>query len=318
MSQNVLVMGGSYFIGRKIVDVLVNNGYQVTVLNRGTKQVENAEQIICNRDNLSEMTEMLKDRKFDVIIDVSGVNKNQMEILCGSLDFTDTKKFVFISSSAVYDIENLTIPFKESDNLAPNKYWFDYGVNKIKAEKYLKKFFSDKSTKLIMLRPPYMYGENNYAQRESFIFNRITKDLPVILPSSNPKLQFLYTTDLANIIVTLLNKSGEDVEIYNVGNRSAVTSKEWVESCGKAMGKTPEIIMYDYHNDGYYIRDFFPFPDYDNVLNVESINKTIKINETPFLDGLKESYKWYLENRNNIIFKPNVEENCKKIVESIE
>lgn len=317
MSQNVLVMGGSYFIGRKIVDILIENNYNVTVLNRGTHTVQNTTQIICNRDNIAEMSKALQDKSFDYVIDVSGVNKNQIQTLCSCLKMADIKKFVFISSSAVYDIDNLIIPFKEKDSLATNNHWFDYGTNKIKAESYLTDFFADKPTQLIMLRPPYMYGENNYAQRESFIFNRLSNNLPVILPSSNPKLQFLYTTDLANIVISLLDNESQKVAIYNVGNKQPVTSMEWVEYCGSVLNKKPEIIMYDYKKDGYYIRDFFPFPDYDNVLDVSKINASITLNETLFVDGLKESYKWYIENKDNICFKPHIEENCNKIFNSL-
>lgn len=317
MSQNVLVMGGSYFIGKKIVDILVQNNYNVTVLNRGTHTVENTTQIICNRDNILEMSNALQNKSFDYVIDVSGVNKNQMQILCSCLNTNNIKKFVFISSSAVYNIDNLTIPFKESDSIATNNYWFEYGTNKIEAESYLSEFFADKPTQLIMLRPPYMYGENNYAQRESFIFNRILNNLPVILPNSNPKLQFLYTTDLANIIISLLDKETQKLAIYNVGNKQAVTSREWVEYCASILNKKTEIVMYDYKKDNYYIRDFFPFPDYDNVLDVSNINTSIIFNETSFIDGLKESYKWYVKNKDNICFKPHVEKNCEKIFNSL-
>lgn len=314
MLNNVLVLGGSYFIGRKIVDVLVNNNYTVTVLNRGSKPVENAQQIKCDRDNAVDMKLALKDRFYDIVIDVSGTNKKQMEILVDSLDFQKTKKFIFISSSAVYDVDKLKAPFCENDNLERNSHWTDYGYNKIEAEQYLSQKFANTDAQLTFLRPPYMYGENNYAQRESFIFNRITNNLPVILPANNPKLQFLYTTDLANIIVELLKTDTGNISIYNLGNKQPVTAKEWVEECGRAMGKIPKIIMYDYEKDGYYIRDFFPFPNYDNVLDVQEINNKISICETPFVTGLQESYKWYLQNKNNIPFKEFVEENCSKIV----
>ena len=39
MKKRVLVMGGSYFIGRRVVEVLVENNYEVYTLNRGTNNV---------------------------------------------------------------------------------------------------------------------------------------------------------------------------------------------------------------------------------------------------------------------------------------
>ena len=37
MADKVLVLGGSYFVGRKLVEFLAGHGYAVTVLNRGTR-----------------------------------------------------------------------------------------------------------------------------------------------------------------------------------------------------------------------------------------------------------------------------------------
>ena len=39
MAEKVLVLGGSYFVGKKIVEYLAEKEYEVTVLNRGTKPV---------------------------------------------------------------------------------------------------------------------------------------------------------------------------------------------------------------------------------------------------------------------------------------
>lgn len=46
MGEKVLILGGSYFVGRKIAIVLSENGYTVSVLNRDTKP--------CPADNREE------------------------------------------------------------------------------------------------------------------------------------------------------------------------------------------------------------------------------------------------------------------------
>lgn len=313
MQNKVLVMGGSYFIGKKIVDIL-SKDYDITILNRGTKETpENINSIVCDRNDFSSMQQALKNTYFDFVVDVSGTNAEQMKILCESLDLSKLKSFVFISSSAVYDVENLDIPFSEDDNLAENKYWTDYGTNKINAEKYLNSIFKNTDTNLFILRPPYVYGENNYAQRESFIFEHLLTNRPIIVPSETTQLQFIYTTDLANIITTLLISDIKGTNIYNVGNKKSVTVKEWIASCAKAVGCDYRIIPFDYNKHGFVERDFFPFFDYDNVLDVTKINK-IYNTETPFVDGLKVAFENFKENRKNIVFKPFVTENEKKIL----
>lgn len=312
----VLLMGGTYFIGRKIAGVLLDEGYDVTVLNRGTKSSDSrAGVIICDRNNPEEMKKALAGRKFDIVVDVSGVNALQMQILYGALDKNALTDFIFISSSSVYDVDNLTVPFRVGDALGRN-IWGDYGTDKIKAEEYLCREFSNGNTRLTVLRPPYVYGENNYAQRESFIFNHVINDRPVIIPSSNPVLQFIYTGDLAHTISALISLKKSGINIYNVGNKKSVTSREWVNACADVTGKKAQIIEYDYKKDNRFIRDFFPFYDYDNVLDTVPIH-CIYNKETDFRQGLEKAYKWFLENRQNIMFKQNVTDNESAILNTL-
>ncbi|MBU5425565.1 NAD-dependent epimerase/dehydratase family protein [Tissierella pigra] len=307
MKKKVLIMGGSYFIGKKIVDVFCENKYDVFTLNRGTKvkDLDNVHNLICDRNDMKQMENILSQYKFNIVIDVSGLNKEQGEILYKSLNKQELESFIFISSSAVYDVDILEFPFKESDLLKENTYWTSYGKNKIEAEDYYIENFRDSSIDLIILRPPYVYGENNYAQRESFIFDHICKDRPIIIPNPNTYLQFIYTTDLANIIIELLKAKKEKVSIFNVGNKKPVTIKEWIEYCAEVVGKEAKIIEYDYKSKGRKERDFFPFYDYSNVLDVDKINY-IYSEETDFIMGLKNSYNWYLTNKDSISFKEDI------------
>lgn len=315
MADKVLILGGSYFVGRKLVEFLAEHGYAVTVLNRGTKplSIEGVQQICCDRNDGEGMKTALAGKEFDFVIDVSWQDVSWVEKLCAALDFGKVKKLVFISSSAVYDAEHLQIPFKETDTLAENKYWTFYGKGKIDAERYYSEFLKDKKTELVMLRPPYIYGEYNYAQRESLIFRQLLENKPVVIPASNPKLQFIYTEDLAAITDTLLKQETGKESVFNVGNKAAVTSKEWVEACGKVAGKVPEILEVDYGALGRNVRDFYPFFDYDNVLDVSEINRVVE-RETEFEEGLKKSFAWFLENRDSIIFKANVDKNLYEMI----
>ncbi|MBP3617309.1 MAG: NAD-dependent epimerase/dehydratase family protein [Lachnospiraceae bacterium] len=315
MANTVLVLGGSYFVGRKLVEYLAAQGYAVTVLNRGTKSlsVKGVQQICCDRNDGEGMKAALAEKKFDYVIDVSWQDVSWVENLCNALSFDTVKKLVFISSSAVYDVEHLQIPFAEADALAENKYWTFYGKGKIDAENFYSEFLRNKKTELVILRPPYIYGEYNYAQRESLIFRQLMEGKPVVIPASNPKLQFIDTEDLAAITDCLLQTDTGKVAVFNVGNRDAVTSREWVETCAKVAGKVPEIMEIDYAELGRTVRDFYPFFDYDNVLEVSKINGIIS-RETDFEEGLKKSFAWFLENRDSIVFKANVDKNLYEII----
>jgi nucleoside-diphosphate-sugar epimerase len=316
MKKSVLVMGGSYFIGKKIVDELIEKRYSVYTLNRGTKPIHNSKihNIKCDRNDENEMKKVLYDIKFDIVIDVCGLNKKHVEILYNAINVGAVKKFVFISSSAVYDVEECNIPYLETDKLKENKYWTFYGQNKIEAESFLVDKFKNTSTNLIILRPPYVYGENNYAQRESFIFDHIYNNKPIIIPNKGEKkLQFIYAADLANIILKLLSIQLPSVTTFNVGNKNAVTIREWIYCCEEATNKKAIIVEYDYEKYKTNVRHFFPFFDYDNVLDVKKINEVYDV-ETDFIQGLKNCYLWYCENKDNIIFKEDIAKNEQAIL----
>lgn len=315
MNEKVLVLGGSYFVGRKIVEYLYYNDYDVTVLNRGTREVPvcGVKQILCDRNNLSAMKEALKDEEFNSIIDVSWQGLDWVKYACEAINFDTVKEFVFISSSAVYDIDVLEIPFKEEDSLGENKYWTFYGKGKIDAEEYYINFLRNKKTNLSIIRPPYIYGEYNYAQRESLIFRQIMEGMPVAIPNTNPQLQFIYTEDLAAVILYLIRNNCEKLCIFNVGNEQAVTSRDWVIACSEVVGMEPRIIEVNYKKLGKEVRDFYPFFDYDNVLDVTKI-KTLYHRETNFIEGLNRAFDWFQLNRENIVFKKNVDKTLYELI----
>ncbi|MCH4887113.1 NAD-dependent epimerase/dehydratase family protein [Acidaminobacter sp. JC074] len=309
--KRVLVMGGSYFIGKKIVDVFLKGNYDVTILNRGSKPCDHPEivNLISDRNDKTQMEETLKLKAFDYVVDVCGLNRNQMEVLCGALDMTNLKKFIFMSSSAVYDIDHLETPYHENDSLKENSVWTFYGRNKIEAEGYLEEYFKNTKTHFIAIRPPYVYGEENYAQRESFIFDHIENERPILVPNNGEsKIQLINSIDLAEIVIKLVSTETEENMRLNVGNKEAMNFLEWIASCEKVVGKKAKIIKFDYKSHNKKDRDFFPFFDYDNVLDTSQI-RVFYDKEVDFLDGLSACYDWYLKNQDMISFKASVKDN---------
>ena len=116
MTEKVLVLGGSYFVGKKIVEYLAEKEYEVTVLNRGTKPVsaKNISQLICDRNDAAAMKQVLAGKTFDYVIDVSWQDVSWVKHLCDALNYDPVKKLIFIRSSAVYDVEKLSVPLKEA------------------------------------------------------------------------------------------------------------------------------------------------------------------------------------------------------------
>lgn len=313
--RNVLILGGSYFIGRRITEQCLKEGWAVTLLNRGSRPWtgEPVTQLICDRDDAAAMKQALKGKAFEAVIDVSGLNRKQIEIVCGSLD-CPVPHWVFISSSAVYDVDRCALPIAETEPLGENPYWGQYGTDKIAAEAALISSCTKRGIALTILRPPYMYGEYNYVQRESFIFHHLTQNQPILIPASDNRVQFCYTGDLASVITTLLALPAQGIEIYNVGDKQGVSFSEWIQHCANVCGIQANIIPV--HDAKWKAKDYFPFRDYDNVLDVSKIHQIV-MEDTLFETGLAKAYQWYCENQHEILFKPKLTANEKQILSEL-
>lgn len=299
--KKMLVTGGTVFVSRYIAEYYAERDYEVYVLNRNTKeQPENVTLIEANRNNLGAK---LKNYHFDVVLDVTAYTKNDISSILDGLGAFE--EYIMISSSAVYP-ETGTQPFTEDGALAENKFWGQYGTDKIEAEREL----LSRVSKAYIIRPPYLYGPMNNVYREAFVFECALKDRAFWLPRDGEmRLQFFYVRDLCRLIEQILEQKPE-YHIFNVGNMETVSIREWVKLCYKVAGKTPKFVNV---HENIEQRKYFPFYDYEYYLDVKKQYELIG-EVTPLEEGLKESLKWYLANSDKVNTKPfisYIEENFK-------
>ena len=281
--KEILITGGTVFVSRSLAEYFVAKGEEVYVLNRNNHpQPEGVTLIEGDRYQLGDL---LKDKHFDVVIDVNAYTGEEMSLLLDALP--SIQEYVFISTSAVYP-EKLTQPFRETQKIGPNKYWTTYGTNKIAAEEILQA----RVPQAYILRPAYIYGPYNNAYREAFVFDCAKENRPFYLPNyGDMKLQFILMSDVCRLIDEIIETKPIE-KIYNVGNQQTVSIKEWVECCYEVVGAKLEIIeVPEMINQSQY----FPFPNYEYILDVE--NQTQVIGQTTDLKtGLQEAWKWYQKN----------------------
>lgn len=293
--MKILVTGGTTFVSKYVAEHFVKKNHEVYVLNRNSrKQIDGVSLINCDRTMLKNK---LKGKYFDVILDITAYNEYDIKTLLSSgVEFND---YIFISSSAVYPETNPQ-PFTEEQPCGKNSIWGDYGLNKLKAEKYLTSKFSP----AYILRPPYFYGIYENLYREAFVFDCAEKDRVFYLPKNEDmKLQFFNVCDLCRFIEIILNKHPEN-RIFNVGNKDTVTVREWVELCYKAVGKD---VKFKNVPESYEQRDYFCFYNYEYILDVTKQNELMP-DTLPLIQGLKREYNWYKNNRDSIYNrKPYIE-----------
>src|SRR2546423_14833797 len=98
--MRILVLGGTQFLGRHIVDVALGRGHELTLFNRGQTRPElfpGAERLRGDRDG---DLGALAGRDFDAVVDTSGYVPR---IVAGTIEaLGDVGPYTFISSISLY------------------------------------------------------------------------------------------------------------------------------------------------------------------------------------------------------------------------
>lgn len=292
--RTILVTGGTTFVSRYVAEYYVNQGDEVFVLNRNSKPQSHGVTLIeADRKNLGEA---LKGYKFDIVLDITAYTENDINSLLNALE--SFKDYIMISSSAVYPEYNPQ-PFTEETETGENKIWGIYGTDKIDAEKAL----LSRVPNAYILRPPYLYGPMNNVYREAFVFECALQKRKFFIPKNGDmNLQFFHINDLCRFIDIIIKEKPMQ-HIFNVGNKNTVTVKKWVELCYEAAGEKLNLVSVSKDIEQ---RKYFPFYDYEYYLDVSKQYELMP--ETKMLaQGLKESFEWYLENKDKVIQKPLIE-----------
>ena len=146
--MNILILGGSKFVGKNFVDYAsINSDYNIILANRGITKTPD---ITINRDNEKDCIN-LKNKEYDMVVDFSCYNLNQFKNTYQSLKFN---RYIFISTSAVEGI-----PFQ---NVSPDMYEMArYAYNKKECEDFIVNNIKNYS----IIRPCYIVGKYDYTNR---------------------------------------------------------------------------------------------------------------------------------------------------------
>jgi nucleoside-diphosphate-sugar epimerase len=175
--MKILILGGTLFIGKRFVELIQNKNYNITLANRG---VSGKVDIKIDRNN-TESCKNLNNSYFDIVVDFSGYNPEQLINVVSNIRFN---KYIFISTSGV-----AFLPFR---NVGPEDYEMAaYIFNKKKCEDYIIENISNYN----IIRPCYVVGEGDYTER-------FYKDGSKYFWKNGKELDFyIEVTDLNNIIL---------------------------------------------------------------------------------------------------------------------
>lgn len=301
--MKVLVTGGAGFIGSHIVDSLIDNGYEVCVvdnLSRGNKKNLNKDAKFYEKDiRDTDLVNVFEKEKPDYVIHMAAqINVNAsvkdpmddaMTNIIGSINVlescrkTGVKKVVYPASAAIFgEPEYLPVDEKHPLNMIS-----PYGVSKHTVEHYLSVYSKLYGLQYNVLRYANVYGPRQDSSGEGgvvaiFCDTLLRGESPYIFGDGEQTRDFVYVKDVvsANLLALKSNSNG----IYNVCTNTEITVNDLFECIGKVIN--PDIkVIYKEARPGDILKSYMT---YDKIKKDMNWSPKYSLEE-----GIKETADYY-------------------------
>ncbi|PWZ16607.1 hypothetical protein Zm00014a_031051 [Zea mays] len=298
-SKNILVMGGTRFIGVFLSRLLVKEGHQVTLFTRGkapiTQQLP-GESDAEYADFSSKVLHLKGDRQdfefvktslaangYDVVYDINGREAVQVEPIIEALP--NLQQYIYCSSAGVYLKSDILPHCEVVDAVDPKSRH----KGKLETESLL----TSRGVNWTSIRPVYIYGPLNYNPVEEWFFHRLKAGRPIPIPGAGNQItQLGHVKDLARAFNLVLGNPKASKQIFNISGAKYVTFDGLARACAKAGGfPEPELVHYNPKEFDFGKKKAFPFRDQHFFASVEKA--TSELGWTPEFDlveGLTNSY----------------------------
>ncbi|GGE68752.1 NAD-dependent epimerase/dehydratase family protein [Priestia taiwanensis] len=211
--MNILVLGGTRFFGKKLVESLLEEGHNVTIATRGNTADDfgdRVKRVRLERTSSESLKEVADADEWDVVYDNICYSPNDALYACEAFA-GKVKRYIFTSTLAVYpfgatrnkeeDFNPFTYPIKFG-----NKSDFDYAEGKKQCEAV---FFQKATFPVCAVRFPIVLGEDDYTRRLEFHSERIAHEMEIGMPNIEAIISFIHSNEAATFLSWLKDASVE-------------------------------------------------------------------------------------------------------------
>jgi 2'-hydroxyisoflavone reductase len=206
--MNLLVLGGSQFVGRHIVLQALERGHSVTTFTRGQTPDGLPDTVTRLHGDRDGQLDALNTGSWDACIDVSGylprVVRQSAEALHGRVG-----RYLFISTVSVYapgerETSTEDSPLTELDDPTTEDVGANYGGLKVLCERLVSELYGERATHV---RPHIVAGPDDHTKRFTYWPEALASQAEVLAPGdgSDP-VQYIDARDLAAFVVHLLEQ----------------------------------------------------------------------------------------------------------------
>jgi len=251
---DVLIVGGTGFMGARTARVLADAGHRVTVLSRhGAAGDGRIRHLVADRGDPAALARVIEGARFDFCVDFCAFDAADVEGLL-LVPYAALGRYVLISTGQVYlSTEASRMPYREADSDYPLKpeppagssehsQW-SYGVGKRRAESALMALRASHGVRAVALRLPIIQGEGDPSLRLWAWLERMLDGGPLLLPEGGTgPTRFLYAGDVARALLMLLEAPPPREPAYNLAQPDILSLREFLERVAAQAGLRPKFV----------------------------------------------------------------------------
>jgi len=228
----ILILGGTVFLGRHLVEAALAKGHEITLFNRGRHNPELFPQVEKLRGDRDGDLDALQGRTWEVVIDTCGylprVVGQSAELLADAVG-----RYVFISSISAYadpskpglgEDGRLADPETGTEEITGESY----GPLKVACEQAVARALPGRS---LIIRPGLIVGPHDPTDRFTYWPVRLHRGADVVAPAPrNASVQVIDVRDLADWIIRLVEE--KTAGVFNAtGPARRLTMAEMLAQC---------------------------------------------------------------------------------------
>ena len=297
MSYKVLVIGGSYFLGRIFCTLASRTGeFELTLINRGRypmTHLPGLREFRCDRHDPVGLSQLPK-ADYDAVVDLCAYSPGDIASLLANLP-GKAKRYILVSTADVYarspEVKTEDSPLMEAPGSGAAA---EYTWNKRLLEAELAVSCAGRSMENVILRPAFIYGPYNYAPRESWYIEKVVKREPLPVPSdAEGRFQTVYVKDAAEAIMECVRQSAAAGRAFNLAAPEVLDYPGFIETLRLVSDRpftTRSLTVEESLREGVPL----PFPltaEESELFSGERITRLLGVRYTPFKDGMEKTFR---------------------------
>lgn len=250
--MKILILGGTRFLGKALVEEGLKRGHEITLFNRGNNKeaFSEVEQLIGDRDG---DVSQLENRKWDVVMDTCGFAPNQINKIASVLG-NSIEHYTYISSISVYkdwiplniseDYHLQSMPSDrlkdvEEGRISPYEH---YGALKVLSELEAEKYWPGR---VLHIRAGQLVGPFDYTDRLPYWVQRVAAGGKILVPGRPDRpIQLIDVKDIATWVFEMAEK--RKAGTFNVtGPDYELTMEELLNTCKGVSNSDTEFVWVD-------------------------------------------------------------------------